>query len=356
MAVLGDPIHLGQVFYDVNARRARRVADFVQAWWKTADNTDLSVWFDETKHAPAARMVAAQHKGVNAVNQYMLQQTIAQNVEPPAGLAIPDAYAASPETATAALYAAGVITAKRAIARGAPLQEAIQGVALRSLLSMVSTFLYDPVREAADSLMAASPMRGYIRMVNLPTCSRCAILAGKFFKWNDGFQRHPNCECVHIPMADVPEDYAFDFKAAMREGKILGLSAEEKEAINMGADINQVVNARRGMRVEQVFGRNIEVTSEGTTVRGLFGGYEHSPAGDMRARGGSEFVRRGGRYAEVREPRLTPRECIRQAGGDKVQAADLLVYNGYITDGVPDAELRAAVEARRAYMGAVRAA
>src|SRR5690606_32784856 len=40
---------------------------------------------------------------------------------------------------------------------------------------------------------------GYTRMLNPPSCSRCAILAGRWFRWNDGFQRHPQCDCVHIP-------------------------------------------------------------------------------------------------------------------------------------------------------------
>lgn len=42
--------------------------------------------------------------------------------------------------------------------------------------------------------MVAQPeMVGYVRLLNTPSCGRCAILAGKWFKWNDGFARHPTC-------------------------------------------------------------------------------------------------------------------------------------------------------------------
>jgi hypothetical protein len=36
-------------------------------------------------------------------------------------------------------------------------------------------------------------MVGWIRMLTPPSCGRCAVLAGKFYKWNSGFKRHPNC-------------------------------------------------------------------------------------------------------------------------------------------------------------------
>lgn len=34
---------------------------------------------------------------------------------------------------------------------------------------------------------------GYIRTLSGPSCGRCAILAGKWFKWDAGFDRHPQC-------------------------------------------------------------------------------------------------------------------------------------------------------------------
>jgi hypothetical protein len=34
---------------------------------------------------------------------------------------------------------------------------------------------------------------GWIRVLDPPSCGRCAILAGRFYKWSDGFLRHPNC-------------------------------------------------------------------------------------------------------------------------------------------------------------------
>jgi hypothetical protein len=34
---------------------------------------------------------------------------------------------------------------------------------------------------------------GWIRVLNPPSCSRCVLLAGRFYRWNEGFERHPNC-------------------------------------------------------------------------------------------------------------------------------------------------------------------
>jgi hypothetical protein len=34
---------------------------------------------------------------------------------------------------------------------------------------------------------------GYIRLLTPPSCARCVILAGRFYRWSDGFKRHPNC-------------------------------------------------------------------------------------------------------------------------------------------------------------------
>jgi hypothetical protein len=34
---------------------------------------------------------------------------------------------------------------------------------------------------------------GWIRLLTPPSCGRCAILAGRFYRWSDGFERHPMC-------------------------------------------------------------------------------------------------------------------------------------------------------------------
>src|SRR5690606_6627480 len=87
---------------------------------------------------------------------------------------------------------------------------------------------------------------GYVRMVNPPCCPRCAILAGRWYRWSAGFQRHPRCDCVHIPSREsVAGDLRTDPEALFREGKIRGLTEAETQAIRDGADMARVVNVKR---------------------------------------------------------------------------------------------------------------
>ncbi len=58
---------------------------------------------------------------------------------------------------------------------------------------MASTQVQDAGRGAVGIEIAARPRLGYVRVITPPSCSRCVILAGKWFRWNEGFERHPNC-------------------------------------------------------------------------------------------------------------------------------------------------------------------
>jgi hypothetical protein len=58
---------------------------------------------------------------------------------------------------------------------------------------LVHTAVADAGRSAAGAQIAATPDAGWMRMVSPPCCQRCAVLAGKEFKWNAGFERHPRC-------------------------------------------------------------------------------------------------------------------------------------------------------------------
>lgn len=61
-----------------------------------------------------------------------------------------------------------------------------------SLQVMAATAVQDAGRAAVSAGITARPtLTGYVRMLTAPSCSRCAVLAGRWFKWNAGFQRHP---------------------------------------------------------------------------------------------------------------------------------------------------------------------
>lgn len=61
-------------------------------------------------------------------------------------------------------------------------------------LEMVTeTELEDAHRQAIQVATVARPNVGYVRMVNTPCCRDCAVQAGRFFRANTGFLRHPHC-------------------------------------------------------------------------------------------------------------------------------------------------------------------
>ncbi|MDT0171031.1 hypothetical protein [Pseudarthrobacter sp. BRE9] len=197
-----------------------------------------------------------------------------------------------------------VTQVKAAIAGGAS-----PGVALRSgrgvLERNVQTMVADTGRAAASVDIVARPRVGYVRMLSVPSCPRCVVLAGKFFRWNAGFQRHPRCDCRHIPSTenrakDVSTDPYEYFHGLSKADQDKSFTPAGAQAIRDGGDIFQVVNSRRGMQPGGL------VTREGTTRAGNFG--------------------RG------RQPRLTP-EGIYSQGLSRDDTLRLLERNGYILPG-----------------------
>lgn len=116
----------------------------------------------------------------------------------------------------------------------------------------VHTQVADAGRGAASVAIAATPRTGYVRMVNPPCCARCAVLAGKTFLFNQGFLRHPRCDCIHapIPLAGNVSKYT-SWSEAPSLDQITGLSKGDRKALEDGADFGRVVNLkqrREGMR------------------------------------------------------------------------------------------------------------
>jgi hypothetical protein len=76
------------------------------------------------------------------------------------------------------------------------------GLALKQggkfLTTLTRTQVADAGRGAAGVDTATRRNTGYVRMLNPPSCSRCSVLAGRFYRWNAGFNRHPKCDCIHV--------------------------------------------------------------------------------------------------------------------------------------------------------------
>lgn len=103
------------------------------------------------------------------------------------------------------------IRAKQSISAGVSPAQAMRSVR-SEFQKLIPSMVADSGRKAATALNATRFTGGYVRMLNPPSCSRCAILAGRWFRWNDGFQRHPQCDCVHIPAksGDWARDEGFE--------------------------------------------------------------------------------------------------------------------------------------------------
>ena len=152
----------------------------------------------------------------------------------------------------------------------------------------VESIVQDAARAAESVAIAVRPNIYHVRYVNPPCCARCAILAGRVYRWSQGFERHPNCDCSMIPTT-IASVYAQDPDQLVADGQVRGLSKADQQALRDGADLGQVVNVR------------------------------------SRAAGLSDAT-----GAIVRGRRPTPAGIYRLAS-DREQAVDLLRRYGYIT-------------------------
>jgi hypothetical protein len=138
---------------------------------------------------------------------------------------------------------------------------------------LVASEVADAGRAASQASIVAEPLwANYVRMLNPPSCSRCAILAGRIYRDLEAFQRHPLCDCVMVPVTDWQDAHDNGLISSPRDlfdrGEIRGLSQADSQAIADGADMAQVVNAQRGMATADLFGRRgVKVTTTGTTKR-----------------------------------------------------------------------------------------
>jgi hypothetical protein len=171
---------------------------------------------------------------------------------------------------------------------------------------VVRTVVADTGRQADQAAMVANKgVTSYIRVVELPACSRCIILAGREYGVSNGFLRHPRCDCTMEPVTrkhtPTPLDAKdlFDSMTPAQRRKVFGEAGAK--AIDDGANISSVVNARKSMDKVEMFGKTVQVTHVGT---------------------GSRKIKR--------PPRLMPEEIYRLAGDDRDHAIRLLYKNGYL--------------------------
>ncbi|SFO82611.1 hypothetical protein SAMN05421810_10185 [Amycolatopsis arida] len=148
-------------------------------------------------------------------------------------------------------------------------------IGLRRALTYTATEITDAGRTATQvQLIADRRAAGYERVVKLPACDRCIILAGRLYRVSQGFRRHPRCDCHMAPVTreqwreSNPDHHPRALFESMSEAEQnTRFGTGNAAAIRAGADPAQVVNARRAAM--PVAGR--WTTTQGTTSRGLVG-------------------------------------------------------------------------------------
>ncbi|MEV5138436.1 hypothetical protein AB0K71_05760 [Streptomyces syringium] len=332
-----SPEELAAQYYVAQARHARRAADRVQALWAELDRRDLTGSWEALVGPQVVRAVAqGQFAAASGADEYVDAVSEADDVVPDrAGRTRALAFAgrAADGRPLESLLYLPVITTKRSLAAGADDVEAMM-TGLNQLLRIAASEVADAGRSAAGvSIAGQRTINGYIRVVNAPACARCIILAGVEYGWNRGFQRHPKCDCVHMPArllargrlhagATNARQY-FDGLSRTEQNRVF--TAAGAQAIRDGAKISQVVNARRGIyTVGDQYGRRIRATREGTTRSGLFASLERHRAiarGDLRPADHRKF--------QLRSPRLLPEQIYRVARS-RDEAIGLLQHYGYL--------------------------
>lgn len=257
--------------YRVQQRIATIAARAILGLWARMDDEFDTAWL-RIEGAILDLIVVAQTEAARASLGYMpnvLYQT--QQVDLPAGDIRPEAFAgtaADGRQLDSLMYTA-VTKAKAAIGDG---QDAAGALALggRWLTMTTLTTIADANREAVAAAIGARPhVEGWVRMLNPPSCKRCIILAGKWFRWNEGFQRHPRCDCRHIPSAEnIAGDFRTDpyetFRSMSKDQQDRMFGKSEARAIRDGADIYRVVNiSTRGLgtaRAARLYGTPSRMT------------------------------------------------------------------------------------------------
>ncbi|AXB41291.1 MULTISPECIES: hypothetical protein [Amycolatopsis] len=195
---------------------------------------------------------------------------------------------------------------------------------LRRALTYTATEITDAGRTATHvRLIADTRAAGYERVVKLPACDRCIILAGRLYRYSQGFRRHPRCDCTMMPVtrqqwreSNMDNHPRALFDAMSEHEQNVRFGAGNAAAIRAGADLSQVVNARRGAL--PVAGR--WTTTQGTSSRGLAG----TRVGELRKQPGR-------RYRMSQASRPTAGQVINDfSGGTREELTAALRRYGYL--------------------------
>lgn len=313
-------------FYALQQRVNRTAANEIRRLWRgMGDDFDAS-WLRQGPPILSV-LVEAQNQVTGAALAYVPRVLAETDIpDEPEGTFRPSSLVgiASDGRRLDSLAYGSVTQAKAAVGSGASTQGALSaGGDFLDLMAKLQ--IADAARQAVGVMTASRRnLKGTVRVLNPPSCQRCAILAGRWYRWSTGFDRHPRCDCVNLPSRSAgwakAEGFITDPMDAYRAGQIRDLTEAQRFAIDNGADIGRVVNATRGM--SNTATRRPVKRSSGT-----------QPPAPFVAPGTPNLLA-GIRFNQPTAPNLgflTPEGIYRQAKGDRDEAIRLLRHWGYIT-------------------------
>ncbi|GAA3121762.1 hypothetical protein GCM10017687_39480 [Streptomyces echinatus] len=268
---MATPVELGRTRYEQVSSVVRSVVERVQELWKDMSaatvETDLE---GPTGAAIIAAVTTGQLTVADAAQAYIAAQMVAQG-----GSALAEATLVAAAFAGIApdggpletLLYLPAIGVRRRLAIGMAPDEAMLG-GLADMARYASTAVADTARAADQVSMAANrSCVAYVRVVQLPACARCIVLSGQMYRYSEGFMRHPNCDCETLPLSErewpnVPTPEELAARMSPKEQRRV-FTVDGAKAISRGADIGQVVNARRGMDLAGVRGAQLQANHYG---------------------------------------------------------------------------------------------
>jgi hypothetical protein len=251
-----------QAFAEVATAHARdrlglveAVADEARRAWRLVNPARIAqTWIGQVVPLLVV-LTGAQRAAAGEADSYLDDVLDAQGLDPAAqARTTPSAVSgiASDGRGLDGLLYRPVVTALELIGGGTSVEESLAAGGF--LLDMiVRTQVADAGRVSDLIATTARPQAtGYVRMLVGQSCSRCVLLAGRWYRYNAGFKRHPKCDCIGVPgrensAGDIRTDPQAYFKSLGHQDQDRLFTKAGAEAIRNGADIGKVVNARRGI-------------------------------------------------------------------------------------------------------------
>lgn len=246
--------------------------------WGRLDTADLRGSWAQLA-AQLLRLVLAAISGAgDGAQDYVTTALRWQGAEPdPVGQISMDPLAGSASDGRdlASLLDVPLLDSLERIGQGMPADAAVEAGG-EQLNQILITQVQDASRVASGvAAVADRKTTLWVRMTTPPSCSRCIILAGRTYRVQEAFERHPRCDCVNVPAAEVitpPSPKALFDQMSDKQLQAAGWRLADIRAIREdGADIYQVTNARRDLRSMTVAGRTVRTTGVGAGRRALAG-------------------------------------------------------------------------------------